>query len=203
MGHYIRVLGVRDRQVPIASINAAFRERDVPLGISVDRKGARKWTELEFSHTDGTPICSVERNEVKGGGLGGEEISEFLDEINSAKPASAAKWLMEYLPRVRVIYAIQIYSRGADRSFGWAAIDAVRTVIWEQVGGIIQADWEGFSNEEGYHILWQFSEGAKGSWCMAVLDADGRWTPFRMELGDRAQRRAYLRGQVPAGAERL
>src|SRR5690349_19293520 len=54
------------------------------------------------------------------------------------------------------IYAFQILS-GAASGDGWGAIDIVRTAIKKVVGGIIQADREGFSNEDENHILWQFS----------------------------------------------
>ena len=42
------------------------------------------------------------------------------------------------------------------------------------LGGILKADGEGFSNEDGYPILWRFPEDAASAWIMAVLDATGR-----------------------------
>ena len=63
----------------------------------------------------------------------------------------------------------------------------------------MQADGEGFTNEDGYHILWQFGEEVEGPLKMAVLGEDGRWTEFEMDLGDRRQRAAFLAGQVPDG----
>jgi hypothetical protein len=75
---------------------------------------------------------------------------------------------------------------------------AVRGAIQESAGGIVQADGEGFSNEEGFHVLWQFSDGVKGPWWMAVL-RDGEWITFQMQLGNRKHREAFLRGEIPAG----
>jgi hypothetical protein len=132
------------------------------------------------------------------GELGAEEIGEFVDEVQDAQPASASKWLAEYLPSVAVIYAFQLLS-GTDIKDGWNAVHALQSYIWKQVGGILQADFEGFSNEMGQHILWQFNEEVDGEWDMAGLDRDGKWVAFTMNLGDKEHRRAFLDGRVPPG----
>ena len=59
-----------------------------------------------------------------------------------------------------------------------------------------QADGEGFTNEEGYHIVWQFSDSVSGPWKMGVLQ-DGVWHHFTMDLGDPDHRAAFLEGSVP------
>jgi hypothetical protein len=64
----------------------------------------------------------------------------------------------------------------------------------------MQADGEGFTNEEGYHILWQFHDGVTGEWNMAVRNFFGQWTRFTMDLGDNLQRKEFLNGKVPKGA---
>ena len=149
------------------------------------------------AHADETPIASIERNVVRPGELGADEVAEFLDEIEGCKPDSAANWLRDYLAGVQYIYALQILS-GAEMDDGWSAICAVRDAIRGVVGGISQADGEGFSNEDGYHILWQFSDAVEGLWWMAVL-RDGEWVTFQMELGNRKHREAFFRGEIPAG----
>jgi hypothetical protein len=65
---------------------------------------------------------------------------------------------------------------------------------------IVQADGEGFTNEDGYHIIWDFSDQVTGPWWMAVL-VNGRWVPFKMDLANRGHREAFLAGRVPAGVE--
>ena len=60
----------------------------------------------------------------------------------------------------------------------------------------MQADGEGFTNEEGYHIVWQFSDSVSGPWKMGVLQ-DGVWRHFSMDLGDPDHRAAFLKGTVP------
>jgi hypothetical protein len=106
--------------------------------------------------------------------------------------------LQSYLQIVRTIYSLQVLS-GASPENGWDILGAVKTAIWHIGGDIFQADGEGFSNEDGYHIVWQFSDRVAGNWWMAVLK-DGQWVSFEMDLGDSAHRAAFCAGLVPAGA---
>jgi hypothetical protein len=78
-------------------------------------------------------------------------------------------------------------------------LHALQGAIWTKVGGVLQADSEGFTNEDGYNILWQFSDGVKGKWNMAILE-DEKWIPFEMDLGNAEQRREFFDGRVPPGA---
>ena len=201
MGSYLRILATKNRKIPLSAINDAFGKKGIPLSVSMDGPKTKDWTELNFAHTDGTPICSIEKNSAAPGELGADEIEEFVDELDHAQPQNAAKWLRHYFRKVCVVYAIEIHHRGASRSFGWDVIDSMRDLILSIAGGIIQSDFEGFSNEEGYQILWQFSKNAKGDWGMAVLGEQGEWIRFRMELSNRKQREAFLRGEVPKGVK--
>jgi hypothetical protein len=157
-----------------------------------------EWTEVEVVDRSGEVLCTIERNEVQEGSLGEEEVSEFRDEIADCYPRSASDWIATYLGSVRTIYAFQIYGAVSEKT-GWDAVRAAQAAIWNDVGGILQADLEGFSNEDGYHILWQFSSHVTGDWNMAVLEGD-RWVTFKMDLGDPEQRQAFQRGEVPKGA---
>ncbi len=82
-------------------------------------------------------------------------------------------------------------------------VDSIKSTIWSKVGGILQADNEGFSNEDGYHILWQFSDNVTGEWNMAVKNFFGKWTNFTMDLGDKIQREEFWAGNVPKNAKKL
>ena len=98
---------------------------------------------------------------------------------------------------MKVIYAFQLLS-GTDVEDGWTPLRRLYNAVWERAGGILQADGEGFSDEEGYTILWQFSDGASGKWNIGVLSG-GRWIHFEMDLGNEQHRQAFLGGQVPDG----
>jgi hypothetical protein len=52
--------------------------------------------------------CFHRKNLVVVGELGAKQLQEFIDEVLQYQPASAAAWLNQYLPCVRVIYAFQL-----------------------------------------------------------------------------------------------
>jgi len=197
MGYYIRVLGRNDVPIAVARLRACL-PLDPKVEIHEENSNQEGWSQLILRHIGGPDIALVERNPVIPGELGADEIGEFVDEVQDALPASAAKWLTRYFPSVTVIYAFQLLS-GTDVNNGWSAVHVLKSYIWKQVGGILQADMEGFSNEQGHHILWQFSEGVEGEWSVAVLDPDEKWVAFTMDLGDLDHRRAFLDGTVPPG----
>ena len=82
-----------------------------------------------------------------------------------------------------------------------SALSVVRSAVWSAAPAILQADGEGFSNEDGYHILWQFSDSVSGKWWMGVLE-NGKWVHFQMDLGNPQHRSAFLAGEVPAAVKR-
>jgi hypothetical protein len=94
---------------------------------------------------------------------------------------------------------LQVLS-GTDHKNGWEILEAVKNRIWKAAPSILQADHEGFSNEEGYHILWQFSDSVDGDWWMAVFQ-NGQWHSFQMDLGNQEQRESFFQGQIPDGAK--
>jgi hypothetical protein len=198
MGYYIRVLGTRLDNVPLHLLKTAAE----PGRIQLERGTAEVWQELSLKHSSGADIAFVEKNPITEGELGGEELQEFLDEVKQLRPQSAAVWLTSYLSNVKVIYAFQLLS-GTDVDDGWTILHRVYETVWKISGGLLQADGEGFSNEEGFTIVWQFSDGVTGSWNMAVLDDHGKWLPFEMNLGDRQHRAAFVHGEIPVGAKRL
>jgi hypothetical protein len=198
MGHYIRILSPRPARVAMSRLTEALEELGAPVALSGD-SDETNWRQMILAHPEGEDIAVVECDLVEPGSLAAEEIAELLEEIADAQPASAVAWLQSYLPKVKAIYAIQVVA-GAAKGEGWDIVDAVRQALSEQAGGIIQADNEGFSNEEGYHILWQFEEDVEGDWWMAVL-RNGKWVKFEMDLGDPDHRAAFLAGKVPAGVE--
>ena len=118
----------------------------------------------------------------------------------TSRPAEAATWLCDFFTRVRCIYAFQILD-GTDHKNGWEILAAIKNHIWTAAPSILQADREGFTNEDGYHILWQFSDEVEGDWWMGVLQ-DGAWQHFQMDLGNRIQRDAFRQGQIPIDAKR-
>lgn len=196
MGYYVRVLSPTQSIIPASDLSTVLQSGT----LTVEAGTAEEWEQLLLVHRDGREIAVIERNEVADDSLAKEEISEFIEELALLKPTSAAQWLIDYLPKVKIIYAFQVLS-GVDEGDGWTELGAIKSKLWSQLGGILQADGEGFSNDAGYHIVWQFSERVSGPWWMGILGKDGSWTHFQMELGNRVQREQFLNGEVPSGVK--
>lgn len=203
MGYYIRVLGTQDPDIHLDELldklhadgltaKLAFAEGDTP----------DKWKLLEVANEKGDALVQIERNPVIKGELGQEELDEFKEEIEDCKPTSAVKWLTKFFDKVRVIYAFQMLN-AAFEDGNFDIISSIKTKIWNKTTGILQADNEGFSNDDGYHILWQFSDDVTGEWSCAVKNWLGKWDNFVMDLGDIKQREEFQSGKVPKNAKRI
>lgn len=199
MPYYIRVFSPNANAATLAGIKEQLQASNLQAKLSASGSN-EAWEEVTVRHPDGVEICVVEQNKVETGSPGQEEIGEFLEEIGECQPVTAAGWLRSYLSTVKTIYAIRILFKGAERGQGWDIIEAVKQAILNEVGGVIQADDEGFTNEAGYHILWQFPDSVTGPWWMAV-QRDGRWVNFQMELGNKTHRGHFFRGEVPPGVQ--
>lgn len=197
MGYYIRVLGTNPVEIPLESLRATAS----PAVIEAKDDGIGEWQNIVLRHKDGPAIASIEKNLVVEGGLGADELQEFIEEVPLCHPEVAARWLLDYFTRVKVIYAFRLLS-GTDVKDGWSSLHNVYSTVWASAGGILQSDGEGFSNEAGYTILWQFSENAEGPWNVGVL-SEGGWVHFEIDLGNPEHRKAFLQGSVPAGVQVL
>lgn len=199
MGYYIRVLSTSKGCIPLATLQSALKQRNLEATLSGDEPASEDWEQLVLQHSDGVAIASIERNPVEDGSLGAEELTEFADSIADAKPAPAVTWLREYFKRVGCIYAFQVLN-GTEHKNGWDILDVVRLRVWSFAPGILQADSEGFANEEGAHILWQFNDSVDGPLDAAIL-RDRKWLRFTMDLGNRKHREAFMKNEVPGGAQ--
>jgi hypothetical protein len=198
MPYYIRVLSRSSETVPFDKLQEVLSRNGHSANLSLEKGSRESWEQLLLAHMDGTEIAVIERNPVERNSLGAEELQEFLIAIEGGKPASAEAWLRQYLATVSTIYAFQLLN-GINAGDGWSAVSCLQNTL-RSLGGILQADGEGFSNEQGYHILWEFSDNVTGAWSMGVL-RDAEWIHFQMDLGNRNHREAFLRGEVPAGVE--
>ena len=202
MGYYTRILSPLKRVVSVNKLQNSLKKQSLEASFAVETGTEDDWTALVLAHNAGPEIAAIERNPVGPDTLGAEEIDEFLEEIAECKPAYAATWLSNYLPKVKTIYAFQ-WLAGTDVKNGRCILGSVMIEMHRILGGVIQADGEGFSeDEQGDSILWQFSDGVKGTWRMAVL-RDDKWVRFEMQLGNRKHREAFFRGEIPAGVKIL
>jgi hypothetical protein len=203
MSYYIRILGTQDPDIHLDDISEELDAEALSAQFGVPKnEKPEKWTAFELKNEKGKLLATVERNPVGTEGIGREELDEFKQSILEFQPASAAKWLNDFFDKVKVIYAMELMPIGMEAE-NYHIITTTQGVIWELVNGILQADEEGFTNEEGYHILWQFPDDADGEWNCAVLNEKGEWENFNMDLADEKQREEFKAGKVPAAAKKL
>ena len=201
MGYYTRVLS-KDPEFPsLDELSQRLRSDHPDYRLTVEEgslgeSGEEEWESLLLAGTDGVEVAILERNPVADGSVGQDEIADFLEDLYEAKPEANVQWLTEYLEEVKTVYAFQ-HLQGSETVDGSNALHAVRTALWERGEAILHADNEGFTNEEGFHIVWQFSDSVSGPWNMAVLQ-DDTWLHFTMDLGDPDHRAAFLNGEAPS-----
>jgi len=160
-----------------------------------DEVEAEGWRTLLLATDDEVEVAVLERQPVFDGSSGQDEVADLLEDLHGVKPESGVAWLREYLNEVKTVYTLQ-HLHGSELVDGGNALHALRSALWERGDAILQADNEGFTNEEGYHIVWQFADSVSGPWNMAVYK-DDMWYQFKMDLGDPEHRAAFLEGEVP------
>ncbi len=203
MGYYIRVLGITDPNIHIDELITGLSNDGLTAKFDIDpTESSDNWTVIGVANSDAEELMQIERNPVIDGELGQDELEEFRENIKDCKPNSAVKWLDKYFDKVKVIYAFQLLNAAMeDNNFEIAG--SIKATIWNKLGGLLQADNEGFSNEDGYHILWQFADNVTGEWNMSVKNIFGNWTNFTMDLGNKKQREEFWAGKVPKAAKKL
>jgi hypothetical protein len=193
LGYYVRVLSASEKGVDLSDVRAEIQCDIVePTEVAGD-----DWSSFTIRDPKGEWIAEITRDIVTAGSMAEEELAAFDDFLDDQEPKSGSDWAREYLRGVKTIYAFQINTLDIDAA-GWRSVQAAKNVIHERVGGILQADNEGFSNAEGFHITWDFSDTSSGLWWMAVREADA-WTTFQMDLSNEAHRAAFKAGRVPDG----
>jgi hypothetical protein len=195
MAYYTRVLS-KDEEFPsFDELAESIRDRHPGFKLTIESGEDEEWETLLLSGDDEVEVAVIERNPVATGSTGQDEIADFLEDIQDCKPESGVEWLTEYLDEVKTVYAFQ-HLQGSETEEGGNVLHALRSALWERGDAIIQADNEGFTNEEGFHIVWQFSDSVSGPWNMGVYK-DDLWHHFKMDLGDPDHRAAFLEGEVP------
>jgi hypothetical protein len=191
LSYYTRVFS-KDEEFPPFDELADFVCTGHPdYKLTVEEGTEEEWESLLLSGNDEVEVALLERIPV----FDVQDVAEFIDETQDCKPESGVQWLHEFLADVKNIYSFQ-HLQGADTEDGGNALHALRSHLWERGDSILQADNEGFTNGEGFHIVWQFSDSVSGPWNMGVLQ-DGTWYHFKMDLGDPDHREAFLNGEMP------
>ena len=162
---------------------------------------AVNWRRIGVTHADGSWAFDIDRSPVAGTkSAGAREIELFRHGLEGVEPAANVQWVVQYLSGVRTIYTFRCANGLSETPAFGLVNDLIESFQQDGPGGVLYAELEGWSNEDGQHITWEFSERVTGVWWMA-LRGDGGWNVFQMELGNRNSQRAFRAGEVPAGLE--
>jgi hypothetical protein len=195
MPYYTRVLTKQEDFPSLEELAQFVRSEQPGYKLTLEEGTEDDWESLLLSGDDEVEVAVLERSPVFDGSSGQDDIADFIIDIEDCKPDTGVEWLTEYLGEVKTIYAFQ-HLQGAETVDGSNALHALRSHLWERGDAILQADGEGFTNEDGFHIVWQFSDSISGPWNMGVYK-DDIWFHFKMDLGDPDHRAAFLAGEVP------
>ncbi|MFP5204311.1 MAG: hypothetical protein ACLGSH_03035 [Acidobacteriota bacterium] len=195
MPYSTRVLS-KDHEFPCFEELADFvRTQHPEYRLTIEEGTEEEWESLLLSGIDEVEVALVARYPVYDGSVGQDEIADLAEDLRDAKPENNVLWLEKFLDEAKTVYTFQ-HLLGAETVDGGNALHALRSMLWERGDAILQADGEGFTNEEGYHIVWQFSDSVSGPWNMGIYK-DDLWHHFTMDLGDPDHRASFLSGEVP------
>lgn len=195
MGYYTRVISKDADFPPFEELADWLRGEHPDYRLTLEEDGEDGWETLLLASDDDVEVALLERNPVYDGSVGQDDIADLLLDLEDCKPVSGVAWLTEFLASAQTVYAFQ-HLQGVDTVGGGNVLNALRAHLWQRGDAVIEADLEGFTNEEGFHIVWQFTDTVSGPWNMGVLQ-DGAWHHFKMDLGDPDHRAAFLNGEVP------
>jgi hypothetical protein len=195
MSYFLRLYAKSAERVTIQDLLTALPDA-TGWQIEVTGGSMETWSSLLVSTTQATPLFEVERNAAGEDGLFEEERQEFYEDLEGAKPASGAAWVTKYLGGACAVYSARYLAAAFDLADDLPGPNTLLWAIAGRIGGILQADGEGFSNEEGATVVWQFHDSVEGPRVVAVLGGDGQWLSQRIELSDRAHREAFFNGRL-------
>lgn len=193
MPYYIRLFSTKDDGRSLPAIEASLDEDCRIEMLDADETG---WRQLLVTAFDGEEICLLERSDAE---LTLAELAEFIEDLSDARPQSGARWVAGYLQRCTAIYICQFLSGARGDEYSGIPGEVLWSLKQILGTGILHAGAEGFSNENGHHVTWEFADDVDGPWQMAILEDDACWISFEMDLGNEQHRAAFQAGKVPAG----
>lgn len=124
------------------------------------------------------------------------KLNEIIFSLKEKKPKNSAKWMEKYLKKTKSIYEF-VPLLDLESAEDWDIVTELYHEAWVYLRGVYQIKDEGFTNESGDIILWDFPFSATGQRVMAVKTITGRWKTFLMDLESTIQRKSFFRGRLP------
>ncbi len=190
MSYYVRVLTPSAEIVPFAEIQKQGNAIQLISGTD------SAWDKIEVYEPRNKLLAVIERLPVSSGSRGESELARLKDSLQGQLPINAREWINRFLSTVVTIYTFQLNTDGIKKQ-GWQTLGRIQNVLKDTLTGIIQADNEGYYNENGDYILWQMYAGAGGTIPAATLDENGNWVKFTLNLNNYQAVEMFQQGTVP------
>ena len=158
------------------------------------------WTTLTLYLDNGEAVVEIEKYAEQDETLRDaiqDTVRMLLDDKNPVKPTSAVKWLCQFMSRVKVLYVFRPM-QAINTEAGWELFNEVWTNLRETLHGIVHLDEEGFTNEHGAQITWEYPGDETGDLKVAVLNEKGQeWIEYTLNLANHEHRELFIAGKVP------
>ena len=191
MSYHVRLLVKLDKVIPFSEIKIQGKWITLISGTET------LWDRIEIREPQENLICTLDRHYIAPGRLNETAIPALKESIQGSYPLNAREWIRDYFSEIKTIYTFQVFPDNITDK-GWQVLGRIQSLLHDWLVGIIQADNEGFYNENGDYILWQMYPDASGSIQAAVLDEKGRWISYRLKLNN-AQAVARFKEGLPPG----
>ncbi|MGM0418882.1 MAG: hypothetical protein ACQEQS_09185 [Thermodesulfobacteriota bacterium] len=124
------------------------------------------------------------------------KLDNIIEYACEKKPLKSAKWVKKYLKKTSVLYEF-IPLADLETEEDWEIFSLLYIEAWAYLRGIFQIKNEGFTNESGDIIFWDFPYDATGSRTAALRTFTGRWKTFELDIEDNSQKNKFLKGKIP------
>jgi hypothetical protein len=139
MGYYLRAFCTSDKTSPLRAVFEWAKHRGVHLEAPSADLDAPGWKHAEVVYkSDRQPFVA----EVNTGDLLQEELEEFVDFLEDVADSPEKQEVLDHLEQSKAVVAVQLL--GDVDEAGYTAAGTFLTYFVDHVGGLIQADGEGF-----------------------------------------------------------
>jgi len=190
MAYYVRLLTPSSKVVEFAAV--AQQGTTIRLAEGTEAQ----WNRIEVFEPEDNLIAKVERIAAADDKFD-SILAGLRDSLQDGCPESARQWIRNYLFQVRAVYVFQLLSDNITTREQWQTLGRIQNLLKDALAGIIQADSEGFYNENGDYILWRMYAGAKGFIPAAVLDEKGEWVNFALNISNAKAVESFKQGLPP------
>ncbi len=143
MGYYMRYITTDARPVTLDALERALKEVDQGYAIA---RTAFDDTTGDLSFREG--LCGVVEINIPGDDLFEEDITE-LRELVAGSHGAAEHRVLDTLNNAKAIIAVEAIWQGSDSEATLASIDLLWLWLFEHFPGLLQADNDGFYDQNG------------------------------------------------------